>query len=103
MATYLKYCSFGHIFDSHTDGFYLSAIISLVNDLTRVLNRFLLWTKPSRDVIDVGNLHFSLLQVGETYGSTKSNNPYAGVGSFHSRHHYLEGGSSGIPEEVYLE
>jgi len=103
MVAYLEHCSFGHIFDVHANGLNLFVVIWFVYDLASVLNRFLLWTKPSRDVIDVGNLHFSFLQVGKTHGSTESNYPYARVGSFHSRYHYLEGSSSSISEEVYLE
>jgi hypothetical protein len=102
MGAYLEYCSFGHIFDGHIDGLDLFVVIWFVHDLASVLDCFLLWTKPSRDVIDIRNLDLSLLRVGETYGSTESNNPYAGVGSFHSRYHYLEGSSSVVSEKVYL-
>jgi hypothetical protein len=63
MATYLEDRSFRHIFDKHTGGFYLFTVITFVDDVTRGLDGFLLWTKPSGDVIDVGNLllaHFKL-------------------------------------------
>jgi len=102
MVAYLEHCSFGHIFDVHANGLDLFVVIWFVYDLASVLDCFLLWTKPSRNVIDVGHLK-SAYQNRKTYGSTESNNPYARVGSFHSRYYYLEGGSSGISEEVYLE
>ena len=102
MVTYLEHRSFGHIFDDHTNGLYLFVVIWFIHDLASILDCFLLWTKTSGDIIDVGNLSLSLLRVVETYGSTESNNPYAGVGSFHSRYHYFEGSSSVVSEKVYL-
>jgi hypothetical protein len=103
MATYLEDRSFRHFFDIYIDGFGLYTVISFVHGLASVLYCFLLWTKPSRDIIDIGDLGVRSRQMGETYGSTESNDPYAGVGSFHSRYHYLEGSSSIVSEEMYLE
>lgn len=85
------------------DGLDLFAVIWFIHNLAGILDSIFLRTEPSRDIIDVWNLNFSLLQVAQTYCGAESNNPYAGVGSFHSRYHYLEGGSSSVSEEVYLE
>jgi hypothetical protein len=65
MVAYLEHCSFGHIFDVYANGLDLFVVIWFVYDLASVLDRFLLWTKPSRSVIDVGHLDLSLPKAGD--------------------------------------